>query len=107
MTWVACGLLALSILAYIFYVPMEVVSGPVKTRLVYLRERKDVVYENLRDLKFEYKAGKLSDADYESMRAAMEDEAGTLLAEIERLESRPPRPHVPPTPGKSRKGARI
>ena len=104
---VACGLLALSILAYMFYVPMEGGSGPVKTRLIYLKERKDVVYENLRDLKFEYKAGKLSEADYQSMRVAMEDEAATLLSEIERLEAPPPRPHLPPTPRKSRKGVRF
>ena len=33
-----------------------------KTRLDYLRERKDVIYENLRDLNFEYLAGKLPQA---------------------------------------------
>jgi hypothetical protein len=57
-----------------------------KTRLAYLYERKDQTFENLRDLNFEYKAGKLSDADFSSMRDSMEQEAANLLAEIEELE---------------------
>jgi len=52
----------------------------------YLRERKEAVYDNLRDLNFEYKAGKVPDADYQSMHAALEEEAAALLAEIARLE---------------------
>ena len=36
--------------------------GPEKTRLAYLQERKEAVYENLRDLNFEHQAGKLPDA---------------------------------------------
>ncbi len=46
---------------YMFY-PARVEQSEVKTRLAYLRERKDVVYDNLRDLNFEYKAGKFSRA---------------------------------------------
>ncbi len=44
------------------------------------------MYENLRDLNFELKAGKVPEKDYEQMRASLEDEAVSLLAEIERLE---------------------
>lgn len=51
-------------------------------RAGYLRERKDAVYENLRDLNFEYKAGKLPDIDYVSLKSSLQDEAATLLAEI-------------------------
>jgi len=47
------------------------------------------VYENLRDLNFEYRAGKVPDADYESMKSSLQDEAATLLAEIARLEANP------------------
>ena len=57
-----------------------------KTRLGYLRERKEAVYENLRDLNFEYKAGKVPDADYQSMRTSLEEEAAAIMAEIARLE---------------------
>ena len=86
MTFAACLLLTLGILAYVFYMPTEIDVSPEKTQLIFLRERKDVVYENLRDLNFEYKAGKLPDADYNTMRASLEDEAAALLAEIDRLE---------------------
>jgi hypothetical protein len=60
--------------------------APERDRRTFLRERKDVVYENLRDLNFEYRAGKYPENDYQQMQAALEDEAATLLAEIEALE---------------------
>ena len=84
----ACCLLATAAaLFYIFY-PGAFDRGRKKTRASYLRERKDVVYENLRDLNFEYKAGKVPDADYYSLKSSLQDEAATLLAEIARLESK-------------------
>lgn len=82
----ACILLTIGTLVYVFYLPGRLYLGPEKTRLAYLRERKDVVYENLRDLNFEYKAGKLPDADYLSLKASLEEEAAAVLAEISRLE---------------------
>jgi len=85
--WIACILAAAASLFYIFYLPGTLYLGPEKTRASYLRERKDAVYENLRDLNFEYRAGKVPDADYESLRASLENEAATLLAEIARLEA--------------------
>lgn len=85
--WICCLLAAAASLSYIFYLPGTLHLGPEKTRASYLRERKDAVYENLRDLNFEYRAGKVPDADYQSLRASLEDEAATLLAEIARLEA--------------------
>jgi outer membrane protein TolC len=73
-------------LYYVFFYPGEVYAGEEKTRLGYLRERKEAVYENLRDLNFEYKAGKVPDVDYQSMRASLEEEAAAIMAEIARLE---------------------
>jgi len=91
------ALLAIGAPVYMFYsTPVE--HGEVKTRLMYLRERKDVIYENLRDLNFEFRAGKLSDADYESLKSNMEEEAANILAEIAQLES---------VPSYSPKGARV
>src|SRR3954462_5754557 len=84
--WACCILAALAALIYIFYLPEKIYLGPEKTRLSYLRERKEVVYENLRDLNFEYKAGKLPDVDYQSIKASLEEEAAAVLAEISRLE---------------------
>jgi len=82
----ACAVMTLGCLVYVFSIPAHLYLGPQKTRLAYLRERKEVVYENLRDLNFEYKAGKFSDADYQALRASLEEEAAAVLAEIARLE---------------------
>ena len=84
---VCCILIAAASLFYVFYLPGELYLGPRKTRASYLRERKAAVYENLRDLNFEYKAGKIPDADYQSLKTSLEDEAAGLLAEIAQLES--------------------
>ncbi len=84
----ACVLLTLGLLGYIFLITGEIESGENKTRLTYLRERKGVLYENLRDLNFEYKAGKFPEPDYLAMRASLEDETVAVLAEIEELENK-------------------
>jgi hypothetical protein len=81
-----CALIALGAGVYVFYLPGKLYMGPVKTRLSYLRERKEAVYENLRDLNFEFKAGKLPEVDYESIKASLEEEAAAVLAEIAQLE---------------------
>ena len=81
-----CALVTLAVLFYVFYLPGELHMGPEKTRLAYLRERKEAIYENLRDLNFEYKAGKFPDADYETMKASLEEEAAAVLAEMASLE---------------------
>jgi hypothetical protein len=86
-TWlIICAALAGATFFYVFYLPGRLFLGPEKTRAGYLRERKDAVYENLRDLNFEHKAGKVPDADYSSLKSSLQDEAATLLAEIARLE---------------------
>jgi hypothetical protein len=81
-----CVFLTLCVLLYVFYLPGKLHMGPVKTRLSYLRERKDAVYENLRDLNFEYKAGKFPESDYRTMKTSLEDEAAGILAEMARLQ---------------------
>ncbi|MGA2414934.1 MAG: hypothetical protein ABSF59_10820 [Candidatus Sulfotelmatobacter sp.] len=91
MIWLVCCItLAAACLFYVFYLPGKLFLGPEKTRAGYLRERKDAVYENLRDLNFEYKAGKVPDLDYQSLKSSLQDEAATILAEIARLETIPP-----------------
>ena len=82
----ACLLITFGTLVYVFYLPGKLYLGPQKTRLSYLRERKEAVYENLRDLNFEYKAGKFPEADYQAMRNSLEEEAAAVLAEIAHLE---------------------
>ena len=81
-----CALFAAALFVYVFYQPGEVETGEAKTRYGYLQERKEATYENLRDLNFEYKAGKLSEEDYALQRASLEDEAAAILAEMETIE---------------------
>ena len=86
MTILICGLVTVSVLFYVFYLPGKLPLGPQKTRVSHLRERKEAVYENLRDLNFEYKAGKFPDRDYQAMKTSLEEEAAAILAEIAHLE---------------------
>jgi hypothetical protein len=87
MTWVACAVLTLGIFVYVFYPQRTTELQTQKTRLEFLRERKDVVYDNLRDLNFEYRAGKYPEEDYQAQRAGLENEAAQVMAEMEFLES--------------------
>ncbi len=85
----ACVLLALAIFVFVFYPERRVEEQHEKTRIEYLEERKEVVYENLRDLNFEYRAGKYPEEDYAAQRAALENEAAETLNEIDQLQTRP------------------
>ena len=98
MVWFICVFVTVSVVIYVFYLPGTLKLGPEKSRAAYLRERKDVDYENLRDLNFEYKAGKVPETDYQSMKVSLEEEAAAILAEIASLES---------ASASTRKGARI
>jgi hypothetical protein len=80
-----CAVLTIALFVYVFYPERNVTAQRVKTRLDYLEEQKAVLYDNLRDLNFEFRAGKYPEEDYTAQRAALEAEAAQLLAEIERL----------------------
>jgi hypothetical protein len=88
MSLVAGVALALACIAYIFWPERNPFVQADKTRVDYLRERKDAIYENLRDLNFEYLAGKYPEADYAEQRAGLEDEAAKVIGEMEMLEAR-------------------
>ncbi len=81
-----CGVLALVTLLYVFFEETSEVEG-MRDRWAVLMEKKEQLLENLRDLRFEYRAGKLSEADYERARATLETEIAIVLAELEKLSS--------------------
>jgi hypothetical protein len=83
---VAGTLLLLALFVYTFWPENVFASQRQKTRLDYLQERKEQLYENLRDLNFEYKAGKYPEEDFQVQRAQLEKETALLLAEIEHLQ---------------------
>jgi hypothetical protein len=78
--------LTLALLVYTFWPENVFASQREKTRLDFLLERKEQLYENLRDLNFEFRAGKYPEEDFQAQRAQLENEASMLLAEIEHLQ---------------------
>ncbi len=61
----------------------------------HLDERRAAIYENLRDLQFEYRVGKLSDADYQQTKVGLQKELAGVLAEIERVNTGAATPTAP------------
>ena len=65
----------------------------------HLEERKAAIYDNLRDLQFEYRVGKLSDRDYQQTKVDLQRELAGVLAEIDRIGSgAKPAPIAKPKP---------
>jgi hypothetical protein len=78
--------LMFALLVYTFWPENVFASQREKTRLDYLLERKEQLYENLRDLNFEFRAGKYPEEDFNVQRTQLENEAAQLLAEIDHLQ---------------------
>ncbi len=83
----ACAVLLIGSFLYVFWPERNVAAQSAKTRLEYLGERQEALYDNLRDLNFEYNSGKYPEEDYAAQRATLENEAAEVLAEIDLLES--------------------
>jgi hypothetical protein len=83
---VAGALLLIALLAYTFWPENVFASQQEKTRLDYLQERKEQLNENLRDLNFEFTAGKYPEKEFQRQREQLEDETARLKAEIELLQ---------------------
>lgn len=83
---VAGLILLVALFLYTFWPENAFASQKEKTRLDYLLEQKEQLYENLRDLNFEYRAGKYPEEDFVAQRGLLERETAELLAEIDRLQ---------------------
>jgi hypothetical protein len=80
----ACLALGVATWLFVFFIRADASDlAPHRSKLDQLLERRDAIYDNLRDLKFEHRAGKYSEGDYETMKATLENEAAVVLAEIE------------------------
>jgi len=70
----------------------------------HLDERKAAIYENLRDLQFEYRLNKLSDQDYQTTKIELQKELARVLEETDRIKAQmglqpvKPVPAPPPPP---------
>jgi hypothetical protein len=86
MIFAASILLTAGVLAFVLFVrssdlPEAVPESPV----LHLEERKAVIYDNLRDLNFEYRLGKLSEADYNKTKLTLQNELAGVLASIDAI----------------------
>src|SRR6266852_5522371 len=82
----ACLMLAVAVALFIFYIQPDASDlAPRRTKLDQLLERRDTIYDNLRDLRFEYRSGKYSEGDFEAMKTALENEVALVLAEIDQV----------------------
>jgi hypothetical protein len=78
--------LTVGVLAYILGVRAKDLPEPQPVSpFQHLDERKAAIYENLRDLQFEYRVGKLSDADYQQTKKDLQKELAGVLAEVDRI----------------------
>lgn len=104
----AAALVTILVLTYVLFVRPQDVPEPIPVSPIqHLEDRKQAIYENLRDLQFEYRVGKLSDEDYQQTKQTLQRELAGVLAEMEatikRLGLTPTR--VPAKPPVSRKPA--
>src|SRR3954466_6407636 len=82
----AASILTIGVLVFILSVRVKDLpeAEPVSP-FQHLDERKAAIYENLRDLQFEYRVGKLSDQDYQQTKQDLQKELAGVLAEIDRV----------------------
>ncbi|HWZ12058.1 MAG TPA: hypothetical protein VNX22_02845 [Acidobacteriaceae bacterium] len=83
----SCAALLLLTLIYVFYPARAEAVQSTKTRLDYLRERKDAAFANLRDLNFEHRAGKFTPEDYVAQRDSLEAEAAGIVEQMDKLDT--------------------
>src|SRR6185312_13875045 len=81
-------LIAILIIAFVLGVrekdlPVPEPESPFK----HLDDRKAAIYENLRDLQFEYRLGKFSDEDYQTTKKDLQKELAGVLAEVDKLKA--------------------
>src|SRR5882757_7619750 len=93
----ACMALAVATMLFVFYIQPDASDlAPHRTKLDQLMEQRDTIYDNLRDLRFEYRSGKYSEGDFEAMKTALENDAAMVLAEIDQVtEAQVKRPRGP------------
>jgi low affinity Fe/Cu permease len=87
--WIILGAaLSLAVVTslFIFFIQPDASDlAPRRSKLDQLLERRDTLYDNLRDLRFEFRSGKYAENDYEAMKTSLETEAAVVIAEIDEI----------------------
>jgi len=108
---VLTSILAIIVIAFILGVRSKDLPQPEpESPFRHLDDRKAAIYENLRDLQFEFRVGKLSEEDYQASKRDLQKELAVVLAEVDRLKAQlsqngavpppPPKPKPQPPAGR-------
>jgi predicted amidophosphoribosyltransferase len=82
------SLLAAGVLGFLLFIRLRDLPTPAPVSpFRHLEERKAAIYENLRDLQFEYRPDKLSDQDYQTTKVELQKELAKVLAETDRIKA--------------------
>jgi hypothetical protein len=88
MTIALAALITVGVIVFILSVRAKDLPQPEPVSpFEHLDERKAAIYENLRDLQFEYRVGKLSDEDYQQTKLDLQRELAAVMAEIDRVKA--------------------
>jgi hypothetical protein len=92
MLWLACAAVVLGAGFYTLTPLFKESAGNLdvdllsETELDRLLDRKAVIDRNLQDLEFEYKMGRLSDADFNQLEAGYKNETAEVLQRLDQLD---------------------
>jgi len=91
MVLVVCLFLAVGAIGFTLFVrEQDIPPAPVENpELKHLETRRQVLYDNLKDLQFEYHQGKLTDEDYQSLKQGFLYDLAGVMDSIERIGLRP------------------
>lgn len=85
---IAGSLLGAAMIGFLLFIRLKDLPKPVSVSpFQYLDERKAAIYENLRDLQFEYRLDKLSDSDYQATKLELQKELAHVMAETDRIKA--------------------
>lgn len=88
MTFALASLITVGVIIFILSVRAKDLPQPEPVSpFQHLDERKAAIYENLRDLQFEFRLGKLSDQDYQQTKLDLQRELAGVMAEIDRMKA--------------------
>ena len=82
------ALLGAGMIGFLLFIRVKDIPKPApESPFKHLEERKAAIYENLRDLQFEYRLDKLSDADYQATKLELQKDLAHIMAETDRIEA--------------------
>jgi hypothetical protein len=98
LTSVVVLLVAVTVLFTLFVREKDIPPPEPVSPTKHLEDRKAAIYENLRDLQFEFRVGKLSDADYQQTKLNLQKELAAVIGEIEKTPAQPAKTVAAPKP---------